>query len=265
MELTEGAIARIDTVRDLLREVIEAGEGYGIDPVAQPYEILDESQKRWLKPLGPIAATTARFLYAVNRLLMRWLFQFRVEGLENLPRERPWVMTPNHVSYLDAFAIAAALDWHQLRQTYWAGWTGIVSANAIMRFLSWLGKILPVEPTRAARTGLALGAIVLKNEKNLVWFPEGGLSATGKVQTFKPGIGMLLERLPTPVLPVVVRGTYEAWPLGKRFPRVHPIRVVIGEPQTPKALQSKGRGQKPPEQIANALREEVAKLSRDDF
>ena len=260
VELTDEAIARIETVRDLLREVTEAGEGQGIDPLAQPYEILDANQKRWLEPLGPVANLTARFLYAVGRVLMRVFFQLHVEGLENLPKDKPWLLIPNHVSYLDPFAVAAVLNWDQLRQTYWAGWTGIVSANAIMRFLSWLGKILPVEPTRAARTGLALGAVILQRKKNLVWFPEGGLSPTGKLQPFKPGIGMLLERFPMDAIPVFVSGTYEAWPLGQRFPRCRPIRVLIGKPCNAHELMCEGRGKKPYEKIANALQEKVAAL-----
>src|SRR5205814_7172841 len=66
VELSEEAIARIETVRDLLREVTEGGEGEAADPRKNPDEVLDEKQKRWLKPLGPIAAGTARFLYAVD-------------------------------------------------------------------------------------------------------------------------------------------------------------------------------------------------------
>ena len=262
VELTEEAVARVETVRDLLREIIESGEGKWIDPLAQPYEILDEKQKRWLKPLSPVAAGVARFLYALGRMLMRLFFRVRAEGLENLPTDRPWVMAPNHVSYLDPFAIAAVLDWKQLRQTYWAGWTGIVSANAFMRVLSRLGKILPVEPTRAARTGLALGAIVLKSGKNLIWFPEGERSPTGELQSFKPGIGMLLERFPALAIPVCIQGTHEALPPAGRIPRLRSIRVVIGNRHSAEELMRDGRGQKSHERIANALQEKVAELAR---
>jgi hypothetical protein len=45
----------------------------------------------------------------------------RVEDLENMPAGSPYIMAPNHVSYLDAFAVAAALDYSVLRCTYWAG------------------------------------------------------------------------------------------------------------------------------------------------
>src|SRR5262249_11532196 len=180
VELTDEAIARVETVRDLLREVTEASEGEAADPVANPDGALAEKQKRWLEPLGPLANATARFLYAVNRPLMRLLFRLHAEGLEHLPQDRQWVLTPSHASYRDPFAIAAILDWNQLRKTYWAGWTGVAFANPLMRFLSRLGKILPVEPERAARSSLAFGAKILKNKKNLVWFPEGGLSVSGE-------------------------------------------------------------------------------------
>jgi len=148
-----------------------------------------------------------------------------------------------------------------LRKTYWAGWTGIAFANPVMRFLSWLGKILPVEPRGAARSTLAFGAIILKKKKNLVWFPEGELSPNGKLQDFKPGIGMLLEHFPTSVIPVFVHGTREALPPRKIFPRLRSIRVVFGKPLDARKLKREDRGEKPHQQIAKALQDKVAELA----
>jgi len=261
--LSEEAIARIETVRDLLREVTEGGEGEAVDPLTDPDEVLDEKQKQWLEPLGPVAAGTARFLYAVNRVLLRFLFRVHAEGLEYLPQDRQWILTPNHVSYLDPFAIAALLDWRQLRKTHWAGWTGIIFANPLMRFLSRLGKILPIEPTRAARSSLAFGAIILKKKKNLVWFPEGERSANGKLQEFKPGIGMLLEHFPAPVIPIFVHGTHQALPPGKFLPRPRMIRVVLGKPLDARELERESRGEEPHQKIASALHDAVGKLATE--
>src|SRR5438045_1073795 len=56
VELTDEAIARIETVRDLLREVTEGGEAELVDPLEKPNEVLDAKQKHWLEPLGLIAA-----------------------------------------------------------------------------------------------------------------------------------------------------------------------------------------------------------------
>src|SRR5205823_13859525 len=96
-----------------------------------------------------------------------------------------------------------------------------------MRFLSRLGKILPVEPMRAARSSLAFGAIILKKKKNLAWFPEGECSASGKLQEFKPGIGMLLEHFPASVIPVFVNCRHEDLPPGIFFPWPCDNRLVL--------------------------------------
>ena len=261
VELTDEAISRIETVRDLLREVTEGGEGQAVDPLENPEKVLDEKQKRWLKPLGHISAAIARLLYAVNQALMRLLFRVRAEGLENLPENRQWVLTSNHVSYLDPFALAAVLGWKHLRNTYWAGWTGVAFTNPVLRFLSRLGKILPVEPIRAARSSLAFGAIVLKKKKNLVWFPEGERSPNGKLQDFKPGIGMLLEKFPVCVIPVFIHGTHEALPPGKFLPRLRSIRLVFGKPLDALELKREGHGEKPHQRIVSALQAEIAKLA----
>ena len=167
----------------------------------------------------------------------------------------------DHLSYLDPFAIGAVLNWEQFRQTYWAGWAGIVSANAIIRFLSWLGKILPVEPTRAARTGLALGAVILQKEKESRLVPgRRTFARPGNCNPSSPASACCSNNFPMDAIPVFVSGTYEAWPLGQRFPRCRPIRVLIGKPCNAHELMCEGRGKKPYEKIANALQEKVAAL-----
>ena len=123
VELEEEAIERIDTVRDLLQEVAEQAEAdeeaaSGASPLEQPEEVLDDQQKRWLEPLGPVMSAIARGLFVLDRMIMRGLFRLQVKGLEHLPEEGPFVLTPNHVSYLDPFAVAAALGYRRLRRTY---------------------------------------------------------------------------------------------------------------------------------------------------
>ena len=120
VELDEGAIESIDTVRDLLREVASGAGGTTprFSPLERPEEVLDDRQRRWLKPLGPARSAMARSMFVLNRIMMRVPFRLRVEGLEKLPDEGPYIIAPNHVSYLDAFAVAAALDYSVLRRTY---------------------------------------------------------------------------------------------------------------------------------------------------
>ena len=259
VELDEAAIERIDTVRDLLREVA-SGAGrttQHVSPFERPEEVLDDRQRRWLEPLGPVGSAMARSMFVLNRMLMRGPFRLRVEGIENLPDTGPFIIAPNHVSYLDSFAVAAALEHSVLRRTFWAGWTGAAFGNPLTRLVSRLAQVVPVDPARAGLSSLAFGAVVLARGRCLVWFAEGERSPTGSLQPFKPGVGVLLSHYPVPVVPAFIRGTYEAMPRGKALRGLEQITVTFGEPFDPGGSDETSRSQ---EQIVEAVRERVAEL-----
>jgi long-chain acyl-CoA synthetase len=172
-------------------------------------------------------------MFSLNRAIMRGLFRLRAEGLENLPEEGPFIVAPNHVSYLDAFVVAAALPRDVRRRTYWAGWTGAAFGNPLTRLISRLAQVVPVDPERAGFSSLAYGAAVLARGQNLVWFAEGERSRTGSLQQFKPGVGMILDHYPVPVVPAFIRGTYEAMPRGKFLRRLEKVSITFGEPFDP--------------------------------
>lgn len=264
VELTEGAIDRIETVRDLLRELGQApSAAAGLD-WAEPEQALSPQQWRWLTPLVPAAGALFTLLYGLGWLVMRLAFRLRVEGLEHLPATGQWVFVPNHASALDPFALAAALGRRRLTRTWWAGWTGIAFANLPLRLLSRLGRALPVDPEHAPISSLALAAGVLKQGGSLVWFAEGRRSPSGELQPFRPGIGLLLARFPVTAVPVHITGGHEALPPGKRLPRLAPIRVRFGLPLDTRALAAEKSGEEAAARITQALHARVAALSHPD-
>lgn len=266
VELDEEAIDRIETVRDLLREVVEQAESgattAGLSPLEHPEEVLDDRQKRLLRPLGPVESAAARGMFSLNRAVARGPFRLRVEGAEKLPKKGPFIIAPNHVSYLDAFAVAAALDWQLLRLTYWAGWVGAAFGNPLSRLVSRLAQVVPVDPHRAGTSSLAFGAAALQCGKNIIWFPEGERSPTGELQPFKPGIGMLLDHFQVPVVPIFIRGTRKAMPPGRILPRPAQVTVVFGEPLNPDDFAREGEDEGSQDRIVGALREHVAELGQ---
>jgi long-chain acyl-CoA synthetase len=270
IELGEEIIGRIETVRDLLQEVAESSEATApaIPPsefLEHPERVLSENQRRWLQPLGPIGSRASRILFSLNRSLMRSLFRLQTEGLEYVPEQSQFVLIPNHCSYLDPFLIAAVLDGYRLHQTYWGGWVGVAFRTPLQRLTSRLSGVIPIDPKKGVLSSLAFGAAVLKNQKSLIWFPEGKRSASGKLQPFKPGIGLLLEHFPVPVIPLIIQGSYEALPVGKWLPRLHtPITLSFSAPLNPRALAQEGEGEKPYQRIIHALQDHIAKcLVRD--
>ena len=268
VELSEEALGRIYTVRELLKEVVEQAEagGGGVPqalPLEQPEEVLSDEQKQWLRPLGPAEYALARGMFALNRAVARKVFHLQVGGVEHLPEEGPFVLTPNHISFLDPFAVAAALDYRRLRHTYWAGRVGAAFGNPLTRLVSRLAQAFPIDSHRAVFSSLAFGAFALKSQKSLIWFPEGHRSPTGELQPFKPGIGMLLDRFPVPVVPVFIDGTHEAMPPGRAWVQPKKVTVVFGKPLDPHELDQRGEGDQPQSRIVQALHEHVAKMIGD--
>jgi len=199
-------------------------------------------------------------VFALNAVLCRTLFRLRVEGREHIPTDREFVIAPKHRSYLDAAVVAAALGPQNLRQAYWGGWTGIGFATRLGRAFGRLARIVPVDARRGVVSSLALGAAVLKHGRRLIWFPEGGITRTGKLQPFRPGIGLLLHQYRVPVIPVFIRGTEKALPPDTFRLHLRPINVRIGEALDPRDLERQGQGEKPEERIADALQRHVAEL-----
>jgi long-chain acyl-CoA synthetase len=266
VELSEEAIGRVETVRDLLQEVAgQAEKGETISPtkpIEEPEGVIDERQRHWLEPLNPLQFALARALYHLNRFLARTLFRLEVRGLDSVPLDGQFVLAPNHVSFLDPFVIAAALPFSVLQRSYFAGWTGVAFRNPFFRFVSRLARTVPIDPKRAIASSLAFGAIVLKRGENLIWFPEGERSPGGELQQLKPGLGMLLAHYRVPVVPAFIRGAYEALPRGRSRPRFTRIVVDFGQPAHPDELVQQGEGE-PPERITRSLHERLVAL-RDE-
>lgn len=265
VDLHEDAIARIGTVRDLLRETVEAEQAVtaAVDPAVQlkkPEALLDPQQLGWLMERGWFLRRVGAFLFAIDRLLMRTVFDLEIHGAERIPAQGPCVLTPNHASLLDPPALIAALPPDFLEATYWGGWTGIMFRNPVMRLVSRATQVLPIDQRSRPLANLALGAAALARGHNLVWFPEGERTRDGSLQPFQPGIGILLTAYPVLVIPVRITGSFAALPTGAWWPRRGRIRITFGDALDPRALAGARQGSDRYRRIAAALHDRVAGL-----
>lgn len=198
-------------------------------------------------------------------MILRTLIKLEVRGVEHIPKRGAFLVCPNHASYLDAFVVGSAFSFEKLKSIHFAGWTGIAFANSFTRVLSRLGRVLPVDADHALVSSLAIAAAALRNDKGLVWFPEGRRTLTNELLQFKPGIGLLLEHFDVPVVPVYLGGTADALPPGTwRIKVGQKITVSFGEPVRRSALLLEGDGSTPHSRIAAGLRHRVQKL-RDEL
>jgi len=246
IRLYDDAMAQADSVRDLLRAVAGASRAVS-KPVALPAPPHRTAADRWI----------AAFLHRANRALVRGWFGLRVEGVENIPPVGPIVVVANHVSDLDPLALAAALPRAIQARLRWGADAPRVFGSSFARKLATAFGAFPVDERMPAAT-LAAASSVLTRGEVLVWFPESWRSPDGALQPFRPGIGALLQRVPVPVLPVLISGTFEAWPRDRRLPRRHPVHVRFGPAIGPDLYAAA----KDPQAVADLMREHVAMIGR---
>jgi long-chain acyl-CoA synthetase len=211
-------LARILTLRDLLR---------GIDDAARDGDT-PRTATGFAQP-GPALRALGAVLFAIARVLTRAALRPTVIGIDRLPHGAA-LITPNHVSYLDALVIAAALPWRRLRRTYWAGWVGVMHTGPLRRLVSRAAQVFPVDPDRDLAAAIRTARELLARGYDVVWFPEGRRSPTGQLQQFEGGVGVLAHGADAAIVPAAIDGTFAAWPKHRRWPRPKRVRVAFGAP-----------------------------------
>jgi long-chain acyl-CoA synthetase len=176
------------------------------------------------------------------------LFKLRVEGMENLP-DGPYVLCPNHSSYLDAPILTAALPWKAFHNVFYVGTSEIFGAGSMKKFAEFL-HLIPVDPDSNLVPAMRAGAYGLRAGKILVLYPEGERSIEGPPKKFKKGAAILAQHLNVPIVPVAEYGFHACWPRGKGFQGFHPLRIRVGKPIYPDLNEK-------PEQAYERLTEEL--------
>jgi long-chain acyl-CoA synthetase len=187
----------------------------------------------WLLRSRPIAA---RLLFVLLRMARVLFVRVRVKGLANLPARGPYLITPNHQSYVDPFILCSVLPYRIFKDVFLVGAPEYFE-TPFTRWVARTANLVPVDPDSNLIPAMQAGAFGLTHGKVLLLFPEGERSIDGTVKKFKKGAPILAQHLRVPIVPVALKGIYELWPRnGKINWRLvapwsgHRVTIAIGEP-----------------------------------
>jgi long-chain acyl-CoA synthetase len=219
---------RIYTVRELVEACLPLPSASGAMPAPIAAPAADgDAWGRLLEPSGKADAAFADLLeprpvFAVATFLLlklcygfaRLSFRFRVTGRENLPAQGPFLLCPNHQSYMDPFFVVSALPYRVFREVFFVG-ASEYFATPLRRWLARKIHLVPADPDTNLLRAMQAGAFGLRHGKVLVLFPEGERSIDGTVKTFKKGAPILSLHLRAPMVPVALDGVFDIWPRGR--------------------------------------------------
>lgn len=163
------------------------------------------------------------------------IYRIRVFGRDSLPEQGGALLAANHVTWADGVLLLLTSS-RPIRMVVFSG-------NFQNRWLHWLalrwGAIM-IDPKRPKELAAAIDTArqALKNGELVCIFPEGGISRTGQIQGFRPGVMKILEGADVPVIPVYLdelwgsvfsfEGGRFFWKWPRRWP--YPVSIYFGAP-----------------------------------
>jgi 1-acyl-sn-glycerol-3-phosphate acyltransferase len=186
------------------------------------------------------------------------LTSIEIRGRENIPATGPFIMVPNHQSFIDPTIVGVFCprQFHTLaKSTQFRG-----------RFMEWVMPRSKAIPTRRYRIDPQAVRVVLRRlaeGEGVCVYPEGERSWDGSIQPFRRGTIRLLLKSGVPIIPCGLV-TYDYWPRWSK-PRFRgKIRVEYGEAIRWPAMHDREERNRFLPEAAEILRERLARLSAWD-
>lgn len=154
-----------------------------------------------------------------------------VKGVENIPANGPFIIAPNHQSFLDGPLAVTGMNSKTIRDCYFYATEEHVKGT-VVKYLARHNNIILMERRNLKNSILKLSE-VLKQGKNIVIFPEGSRTHNGKLSAFKKTFAILSKEINVPIVPVCIKGAFEANPRGKNTYKPHSISVEYLSPIQP--------------------------------
>jgi 1-acyl-sn-glycerol-3-phosphate acyltransferase len=196
-----------------------------------------------------------RFAQLLSWLYFKFFHRLEVIGADNIPSKGPFILASNHQSYFDPPALGCKLprNLHYFaRDTLFFWPLGFLIRNL---------NSIPVNRSQLDIATLKRVLNVLQQGDPLLVFPEGTRSPDGKIHSGKKGIGLLLAKSQSDVLPARITGGNEVLGKGMLIPRIGRKLVVSYGPII--RFEELDPGKSDPlryETIANRVLEEISKI-----
>lgn len=179
-------------------------QGLGLDPVAV-FAVL---------AVGNLLV--ALYMYSVVReFLLRFVawvlstlsYRVQVDGHDHIPTTGGCVLVCNHVSFIDWFIVMASVR----RPPRFVMYRGIFEMP-VMSFLFRQAGCIPIASRKEGEAALEQAFDRISQALEEGWvvciFPEGRITHTGEMDTFRPGVERILARNPVPVVPMALNGLW---------------------------------------------------------
>jgi 1-acyl-sn-glycerol-3-phosphate acyltransferase len=164
--------------------------------------------------------------------ILKVLFRPWVRGSGKIPSDGAAILASNHLSFSDSIFLPLMLRRPVVFLAKSEYFTGKGIKGTLTRWFFIGTGQLPIDRSggKASEAALNTGLRVLGQGQLLGIYPEGTRSPDGRLFRGRTGIARMVLEAKVPVFPVAMIDTEKVQPIGRRFPRIRRIGVVVGEP-----------------------------------
>lgn len=180
------------------------------------YTKRDAKEYNWLR--SSFQMFVCKYIYGFYYKIM---YKFEVQGRENIPKDRKFVVAGNHLSAADPFLTIYAIG----RPIAYMAKDDLFHSNWVMTlFLDWLGAFAVNRDKLDVST--IKTALAVKNTNWVVGlYPQGTRVLNGKIEDVSRGFAALAKTTKLDILPVAIIGADKK----TKIPFKGKVTIKIGE------------------------------------
>lgn len=185
---------------------------------------------------------SGRLLYRLGMFATRTLLKFEGRGLENIPKDSPYVLAVNHETFVDAMWVASFLPKdHFPAFACMAAQDLLTDYGPFGRMIMKVGRGIPLNRHGSPIRGLVLAKKQVDEGNILLVHPEGTRSHDGRLGKIHEGATFIAMKAGVPLIPVFIDGGFEIFSryhklpsfFNKKTKRRNRLIIHYGEPLLP--------------------------------
>jgi 1-acyl-sn-glycerol-3-phosphate acyltransferase len=159
-------------------------------------------------------------IYYLGMGITRLSIRMQAHGLENIPKQTPYVIAANHETYVDGLWIASYLPKPHFKAMSCLAAKDLYDRHGLLgRLILKVGRGIPVDRFGNPVRGLIIARKAVEDGNIMLVHPEGTRTRDGRLGEMKEGAAYIAMKCKVPLLPVFLDGGYEIFNRHMKVPQ----------------------------------------------
>lgn len=144
-----------------------------------------------------------RFLVSIVSVLVKLIYRVKINGIENLKDDQPFIISANHIHIFDPVILATLTK----RQIFFLSKKELFEKKLFAKVFGKLG-VIPIDRDNTDIKAIKSCFRVIRDGNILGIFPEGTRVKTVDINNMKKGVALIALKNKVNILPIHIEGTY---------------------------------------------------------